>query len=76
MSGAASELGLTNQNLNSLSMWHVYNLHHTSVFTYSHANTPLGQSERVCYLSYFIRADSQQGAAKLTTAHRKRGRVV
>ena len=44
----------TNQNLNSLSMWHVYNLHHTSVFTYSHANTPLGQSERAYYLSYFI----------------------
>ena len=35
-------------------MWRVYNLHHTSVFTYSHANTPLGQSERAYYLSYFI----------------------
>ena len=29
-------------------------LRHTSVFTYSHANTPLGQSERAYYLSYFI----------------------
>ena len=35
-------------------MWRVYNLHHTSVFTYSHENTPLGQSERAYYLSYFI----------------------
>ena len=24
------------------------------MFTYSHANTPLGQSERMYYLSYFI----------------------
>ena len=32
-------------------------LHHTSVFTYSHANTPLGQSERAYYLSYFIKGD-------------------
>ena len=36
-------------------MWRVYNLHHTSVFTYSHANTPLGQSERAYYLSNFIK---------------------
>ena len=26
----------------------------TAMFTYSHANTSLGQSERACYLSYFI----------------------
>ena len=26
----------------------------TSMFTYSHANTPLGQSVHVYYLSYFI----------------------
>ena len=26
----------------------------STMFTYSHANTPLGQSERACYLSYFI----------------------
>ena len=26
----------------------------TTMFTYSHANTPLGQLERVYYLSYFI----------------------
>ena len=25
-----------------------------TIFTYSHANTPLGQSERAYYLSYFI----------------------
>ena len=27
----------------------------TTMFTYSHANTPLGQSERAHYLSYFIK---------------------
>ena len=26
----------------------------TTMFTYSHANTPLGQSESAHYLSYFI----------------------
>ena len=26
-----------------------------TMFTYSHANTPLGQSERAYYLSYFIK---------------------
>ena len=35
-------------------MWRVYNLRHTTVFTYSHANSPLSQSERAYYLSYFI----------------------
>ena len=30
-------------------------LRHTTMFTYSHANTPLGQSERAYYLSYFIK---------------------
>ena len=30
----------------------------TTMFTYSHANTPLGQSERAYYLSYFIKIDS------------------
>ena len=29
-------------------------LGHTTLFTYSHANTPLGQSESTHYLSYFI----------------------
>ena len=29
----------------------------TSMLTYSHANTPLGQSERAYYLSYFIKTD-------------------
>ena len=29
-------------------------LRHATMFTYSHATTPLGQSERVYYLSYFI----------------------
>ena len=28
----------------------------TTMFTYSHANTPLGQSERAYYLSYFTNA--------------------
>ena len=28
----------------------------TTIFTYSHANTSLGQSERAYYLSYFIKA--------------------
>ena len=27
----------------------------TTMFTYSHANTPIGQSERAYYLSYFIK---------------------
>ena len=27
----------------------------TAMFTYSHANTPLGQSEGAYYLSYFIK---------------------
>ena len=30
----------------------------TTMFTYSYANTPLGQSERVHYLSYFIKEKS------------------
>ena len=29
----------------------------TTMFTYSHANTPLGQSERAYYLSYLIKID-------------------
>ena len=33
-------------------------LRYTTMFTYSHASTPLGQSERVYYLSYFIIAVS------------------
>ena len=33
-------------------------LRHTTMFTYSHANTPLGQSERMYYLSYFIHIDN------------------
>ena len=32
----------------------------TAMFTYSHANTPLGQSERVYYLSYFITDNNYQ----------------
>ena len=32
-------------------------LRHTTMFTYSHANTPLGQSERANYLSYFIKVN-------------------
>ena len=29
----------------------------TTMVTYSHATTPLGQSERAYYLSYFIKLD-------------------
>ena len=32
----------------------VYSLRHTTIITYSYASTPLGQSERAYYLSYFI----------------------
>ena len=32
----------------------VKHLDATTMFTYSHANTPLGHSERAYYLSYFI----------------------
>ena len=28
-------------------------LSHTTIFTYSHANTPFGQSERAYYLRFF-----------------------
>ena len=54
---------LINQNLNWLWPIKIYTLfrcgvcttlRHTTVFTYSHANTLLGQSERAYYLSYFI----------------------
>ena len=31
----------------------------TTMFTYSPANTPLGQSERAYYLSYFINTDDR-----------------
>ena len=30
----------------------------TTMFTYSHANTPIGQSERAYYLSYFMKANN------------------
>ena len=30
----------------------------TTMFTYSHANTPLSQSERAYYLSYFINGNA------------------
>ena len=51
-------------------------LRHTTMFTYSHANTPLGQSERAYYLSYFINSyvglcramQSQYGYVKLFMA--------
>ena len=31
----------------------------TTMFTYSHANTPLSQSERAYYLSYFIKYNAK-----------------
>ena len=33
----------------------------TTMFTYAHANTPVGQSERAHYLSYFINGIRFQG---------------
>ena len=36
----------------------------TIMFTYSHANTPLGQSERAYYLSYFINEDGSSFTRK------------
>ena len=30
----------------------------TIMFTYSHANTPIAQSERAYYLSYFVKANN------------------
>ena len=33
------------------------------MFTYSHANTPLGQSERAYYLSYFINTSTNNTGA-------------
>ena len=35
-------------------------LRHATMFTYSHANTPLGQSERAYYFSYFIKLFSKR----------------
>lgn len=32
-------------------------MRHTTMFTNSHANTPLGHSERAYYFSYFIKTD-------------------
>ena len=40
-------------------MWRVQLYVTQPSFTYSHANTPLGQSERTYYLSYFIRVDTK-----------------
>ena len=39
-------------------------LRHATMFTYSHANTPLGQSERAHNLSYFINAISAPTLSK------------
>ena len=36
----------------------------TTMFTYSHANTPHGQSERVYYLTYFIKTTQLEEEAK------------
>ena len=35
-----------------------------NMFTYSHANTPLGQSERAYYLSYFINVNAKGYGAR------------
>ena len=42
----------------------------TTMFTYSHANTPLGQSERAYYLSYFINV-GEDGLNRSTRIKRK-----
>ena len=41
----------------------------TTMFTYSHANTPHSQSERAYYLSYFIKPNSLYRAACLQTTN-------
>ena len=38
-----------------ISMRKAKHLDATTMFTYSHANMPLGQSEREYYLSYFMK---------------------
>ena len=43
--------------------------HHdvTTMFTYCHANMPLGQSEHAYYLSYFTKVDESVGAPQRGT---------
>jgi len=41
-------------------------LRHTTMFTYSHATTPLDQSERAYYLSYFINTNRVTFTSKRT----------
>ena len=36
----------------------------TTMVTYSHATTPLGQSERAYYLNYFIKLDGDKELAR------------
>ena len=38
-----------------------------TMFTYPHANTPLGQSERVYYLSYFVKSNTKQSVRSSLT---------
>ena len=44
----------------------------TTMFTYSHANTPLGQSERAYYLSYFIKVDRSLVEREMLWEHEPR----
>ena len=50
----------TDQNVSSYNIYNGIsqltnqNFRHATMFTYSHASTPLGQSERAYYLTYFI----------------------
>ena len=48
----------------------------TTMFTYSHANTALGQSERAYYLSYFINADQCWTVMGLYIYNNSRNRQV
>ena len=48
-------MSFSTQNLALISVRKAKNLDVTTMFTYSHANTPLGQSEGTYYLSYFIK---------------------
>ena len=43
------------QSFSNISARKAKHLDVTTMLTYSHANTPLGQSERAYYLSYFIK---------------------
>ena len=55
---------ITNQNLHFenlvVTCSQLVYLSHSTMFTYSHATTPFGQSERAYYLSYFITCNNSK----------------